>query len=55
VQRAADELQSLYCSGPAAGGGVRLQVTPQIATASILVPRERVLPNVRVVKVEAEP
>ena len=42
AQIIADEVQSLYCSGPAAGGGYRFHVTPQIATASILVPRERV-------------
>ena len=48
AQRVCDELMMLYCSGPAAGGGWRGSVTPQIATASVLIPRERIEPNVRV-------
>ncbi|MEL6475991.1 MAG: acyclic terpene utilization AtuA family protein [Pseudomonadota bacterium] len=44
----ADEMLALYCSGPAGGGGWRRQITPQIATASILVPRTRIEPNIRV-------
>ena len=48
AQKIADEVMSLYCSGPAAGGGYRFHVTPQIATASILVPREKIEPHVRV-------
>ncbi len=43
-----DELMMLYCSGPAAGGGYRCSVTSQIHTASVLIPRERVEPHVRV-------
>lgn len=50
AQAVADEVQSLYCSGPAAGGGYRFHVTPQIATASILIPRERIEPFVTVVQ-----
>jgi hypothetical protein len=42
AERVSNEVLSLYCSGPAAGGGVRQSVTPQIATASVLVPRRRV-------------
>jgi len=34
-----DELQSLYCSGPAAGGGFRSHLTAQTATGSVMVPR----------------
>ena len=48
AQRITDELMMLYCSGPAAGGGFRGSVTSQIATASVLIPRERIEPNVRV-------
>lgn len=48
AQVVADEVQSLYCSGPAAGGGYRCHVTPQMATASILIPRERIEPHVKV-------
>jgi hypothetical protein len=51
AQRVADEVLSLYCSGPAGGAGVRQHVTPQISTASILVDRTRVRPQV--VQVEA--
>jgi len=48
AQMIADELMMLYCSGPAAGGGYRCSVTSQIATASVLIARERVEPNVRI-------
>lgn len=48
AQMIADELMMLYCSGPAAGGGYRGSVTPQIATASVLIPRERIEPHVRI-------
>ncbi len=34
-----DEVLSLFCSGPAAGGGYRCSVTGQVNTASVLVPR----------------
>ncbi|MEL7465068.1 MAG: acyclic terpene utilization AtuA family protein [Pseudomonadota bacterium] len=43
-----DELQALYCSGPAAGGGFRSHLTAQMATASVLVPREVVERSARV-------
>lgn len=42
-----DEVLSLFCSGPAGGGGYRCSVTGQVNTASILVPREMVEPHVR--------
>lgn len=42
AQRVADEVLSLYCSGPAGGAGVRQSVTAQIGTASILVERNQV-------------
>lgn len=48
AQMVVDELMMLYCSGPAAGGGHRGSVTAQIATASVLIPRERIEPHVRV-------
>ena len=48
AQMIADELMMLYCSGPAAGGGYRGSVTSQIATASVLIPRERVEPNISI-------
>ena len=53
VERINQELMSLYCSGPAAGGGFRQSVTDQIHTASILVDRDLVRPKVRVVEAAA--
>ncbi|MBI1396061.1 MAG: acyclic terpene utilization AtuA family protein [Betaproteobacteria bacterium] len=49
AQQVADEVLSLYCSGPAAGAGVRQNVTAQIGTASILVDRAHVTPGITVV------
>ena len=37
-----DEVLSLFCSGPAGGGGYRCNITGQVNTASVLVPREPV-------------
>ncbi|MEM9099891.1 MAG: acyclic terpene utilization AtuA family protein [Pseudomonadota bacterium] len=51
AQMVADEVLSLLCSGPAGGGGVRSHVTPQMATASILVPRARVEAEVEIVEI----
>ncbi|MEM6622534.1 MAG: acyclic terpene utilization AtuA family protein [Pseudomonadota bacterium] len=48
AQMVCDELMMLYCSGPAGGGGYRASVTSQIATASILIDRQRVEPHVRI-------
>lgn len=42
-----DEVLSLFCSGPAGGGGYRCSVTGQVNTASILVPRDMVEPHIR--------
>jgi hypothetical protein len=46
VRRAMHELEGLYTTGPAGGGGVRLSVTPMLASASAYVPRERVKASV---------
>jgi len=51
AQQISDEVQSLYCSGPAAGAGVRQYVSRQIRTASVLIDPENVLPHVRVERV----
>ena len=48
AQQMVDEVMSLYCCGPAAGGGGRGYVTAQSSTASILVDRDIVNPNVKV-------
>jgi len=50
AQRVSDEVLSLYCSGPAAGAGVRQHVTAQVSTASILVDRARVEPKITLVE-----
>ena len=51
AQAVVDEILSLYCSGPAGGGGYRNQLRPQVDTASILVPRDQVEPNIQIVEV----
>lgn len=43
----ADDVLSLYCSGPAGGGGFRRNITEQIHTASILVDRNRPQPSIQ--------
>ena len=48
AQRVSDEVLSLYCSGPAAGGGVRQYVSQHVTTASVLIDRDQVLPHVQV-------
>ncbi|HVY08093.1 MAG TPA: acyclic terpene utilization AtuA family protein [Burkholderiales bacterium] len=50
AQQVSDEVLSLYCSGPAGGAGVRQSVTPQVSTASILIDRNKVRPQVTVVE-----
>lgn len=47
VERAAREVEALYCAGPAGGGGVRRRETRRVRTHSCLVPRELVRPRVR--------
>lgn len=47
AEAAAREVLALYCCGPAGGGGVRIAVTPRIATTSALVPAALVRPRVR--------
>ena len=46
----ADEVLSLYCSGPAGGAGVRHRIAPLVTTASILVDRDRVQASARLVE-----
>lgn len=48
AQKLCHELQHLYCSGPAAGGGYRGSVTPQMASASILLDRDLIEPHIKV-------
>lgn len=51
AETAINECLALYCCGPAAGGGVRQHLTPQVSTASALIDRELIEPWVRVVGV----
>ncbi len=51
VRQAMHEVEALYTTGPAGGGGVRLNVTPLLASASAYVPRERVRPTVSLAEV----
>jgi hypothetical protein len=52
AERAAREVLSLYCCGPAGGGGVRTRVTDRIRTLSFLVPRDRLAPRVTLLSLE---
>jgi hypothetical protein len=49
VRLALHEVEALYTTGPAGGGGVRLAVVPLLASASAYVPRERLRPSVSMV------
>lgn len=42
VERAVQEVNALYCCGPAGGGGVRHSVRPRVRTLSHMVPRHLV-------------
>lgn len=42
VERAVQEVNALYCCGPAGGGGVRSSVRPRVRTLSHMVPRDLV-------------
>jgi len=50
AQQVADEVLSLYCSGPAGGAGVRQHISAQVSTASILIDRDRVRARVDLVE-----
>jgi hypothetical protein len=41
-----DEVEALYCAGPAGGAGVRRRVTPRLASASCLIERRYAEPRV---------
>ena len=53
VERGLQEVEALYCAGPAAGGGIRLALRPRIAATSCFIPRSAVRPKVEIV--EARP
>ncbi len=51
VERGLQEVEALYCAGPAAGGGIRLALRPRIAATSCFIPRSAVTPRVEIVEV----
>lgn len=53
VERGLQEVEALYCAGPAAGGGIRLSLRPRIAATSCFIPRDYVRAKVEIV--EARP
>lgn len=53
VQRLLAEVEALYVAGPAGGGGVRRQITPQLASASCLIERDRLHPTMQMLIPEA--
>lgn len=50
VERGLQEVEALYCAGPAAGGGIRLSLRPRIAATSCFIPRDAVKPKVEIVE-----
>jgi hypothetical protein len=50
VELLLDEVEALYCAGPAGGAGVRRYLTPRLASASCLIERERVAPKITFVE-----
>ncbi len=46
VELLLDEVEALYCAGPAGGAGVRRRMTPRLASASCLVERKFASPRV---------
>ncbi|MBV9260101.1 MAG: DUF1446 domain-containing protein [Pseudolabrys sp.] len=41
-----DEVEALYCAGPAGGAGVRRHATPRLISTSCLIERDKVMPRV---------
>jgi len=50
AERATREVLSLYCAGPAGGGGVRQRISRRLNTLSCLVPTRSVEPRVRMME-----
>jgi hypothetical protein len=46
VEMLLDEVEALYCAGPAGGAGVRRRLTPRLTSASCLIERKFVQPRV---------
>jgi hypothetical protein len=45
-----DEVEGLYCAGPAGGAGVRRHVTPRLASASCLIERRFAKPSISMIE-----
>jgi hypothetical protein len=45
-----DEVEALYCAGPAGGAGIRRRVTPRLASASCLIERRYAQPRVTILE-----
>lgn len=48
--RIGNEVETLYTNGPAGGGGAFKSARDVVAVASVLLPRELVMPSVRFVE-----
>ena len=46
IEMMLDEVEALYCAGPAGGAGVRRRITPRLASASCLIERRYAEPRV---------
>lgn len=46
IEMLLDEVEALYCAGPAGGAGVRRRMTPRLASASCLIERSYAQPRV---------
>ena len=50
VELLLDEVEALYCAGPAGGAGVRRRLTPRLASASCLIERKYAAPRVTMLR-----
>jgi Acyclic terpene utilisation family protein AtuA len=48
IEMLLDEVEALYCAGPAGGAGVRRRTTPRLASASCLIERSYAQPRVTI-------
>jgi hypothetical protein len=53
VRMLLDEVEAMYCAGPAGGAGVRRHVTPRLASASCLIERRFAKPSVNMIEAPA--
>jgi hypothetical protein len=53
IESLLDEVEALYCAGPAGGAGVRRHVTPRLASAACLIERRYAEPRVTLVGASA--